>query len=497
MPFILALDQGTTSSRALMYGPHGEMLAMAQRELPQIYPRPGWVEQDPEIIWATQLESAREVIHRARVPLTEVRAIAITNQRETTIVWNRKTGVAIGNAIVWQDRRTAAQCARLRDLGLETEFKQATGLVLDPYFSGTKVKWLLDHVDGAHDLAERGELAFGTVDSWLIWKLTSGRVHVTDMTNASRTLLLDLARGVWSESLAQRLGVPMSVLPRVVASDAVVGECDRTVFGHPIPIAGVAGDQQAALMGQRCVAPGMVKNTYGTGCFLLMCTGTAMPPAATRLLGTAAVRRGAETDYAIEGAVFNAGSTVQWLRDGLGMISRTDEIEALANSVTDSGDVFLVPAFTGLGAPYWDPHARGMLCGVTRGTTRAHIARAALDAIAHQTADVVEAMRQDTGIDIETLRVDGGAARNNALLQIQADLLRVPVVRSRNVEATALGAAMLGGTAVGVWSNDAELDTLWQPEREFAPVQSETAARAARLRWAEAIERAKGWSREP
>lgn len=495
MTLILALDQGTTSSRAALFDAGGKVIAMAQRELPQVYPQPGWVEQDAETVWQTQYGAAQSAIAQAKAGGRDIAAIAITNQRETTVVWDRKTGKPIANAIVWQDRRTAAVCDALRAKGLEPEFKSRTGLLLDPYFSGTKIQWLLDHVPGARERAHRGELVFGTVDTWLIWKLTAGGVHVTDATNASRTLLFDIHRRQWDEALIDHLTVPRSMLPRVVACDQIVGESNAQCFGHSIPIAGIAGDQQAALFGQRCVRAGMAKNTYGTGCFLLMCTGESAPSETSRLLGTIASVRDGKTQYAIEGAVFNAGATVQWLRDGLGVIADAAEIEPLAASVADSADTFLVPAFTGLGAPYWDPQARGIICGLTRGVTRAHLARAALEAIAHQTADVVTAMRADSGVEVSTLRVDGGAARNNLLLQIQADLLGIPVVRSGNVEATAFGAAMLAGLAVGVWHSGEELDVLWRADRTFEPQAPGNKRLSQRARWADAVERAKAWAR--
>jgi glycerol kinase len=494
MKAILALDQGTTSSRALVFDAAGHVLGLGQRELPQIYPQPGWVEQDPETIWATQLATAREALAKAGLAARDIGAIGITNQRETTVVWDRATGRPIANAIVWQDRRTAARCEQLQAEGLEALFQSRTGLVLDAYFSGTKLAWILDHVSGARARAERGELAFGTVDAWLIWKLTGGRVHATDASNASRTLLYDIRARRWSDDLLTAIGVPRAVLPVVCASSGVVAESDADVFGAPIPIAGIAGDQQAALFGQRCVVPGRVKNTYGTGCFMLMHTGTVVPESRHHLLATVAWEMDGRTEYALEGSVFIAGAAVQWLRDGLGLIGNTGEVEALASSVPDTDGVYFVPAFTGLGAPHWDPHARGTVCGITRGTTRAHLARAALEAIAFQTADILDCMRADAGIALADLRVDGGATRNNLLMQFQADLLGAPVVRASNPEATAMGAAMLAGLAVGTWPDAPTVDALWRKERTFEPAMPRERIDELTARWHAAVERAKGWA---
>ena len=496
MPAILALDQGTTSSRAIVFDEYCRAIGMAQRELPQIFPRSGWVEQDPEVIWATQLATAREALANAGLRAADVAAIGITNQRETTIVWERASGRPIGNAIVWQDRRTADRCRQLEADGHGELFRQRTGLVLDAYFSGTKVAWLLDHVPGARERAQAGELAFGTVDSWLIWKLTGGAVHVTDVTNAARTLLFDISRGEWDEQLLELVGVPRAVLPAVVASCGVVATTDADVLGARIPIAGMAGDQQAALFGQRCTTPGRVKNTYGTGCFLLMHTGTSVPTSRHRLLGTVAWRTGDRTEYALEGSVFIAGAAIQWLRDGLGLIARAEDVEALAASVADAGGVCFVPAFTGLGAPHWDPQARGAVFGITRGTTRAHLARAALEAIAFQTADIVRCMQADAGIALSELRADGGASRNNLLLQFQADLLGVPVVRAAQTESTALGAAMLAGLGVGVWSDGTQLDDLWKAERVFEPSMAPSTVAALESVWNEAVSRSLRWQRD-
>jgi glycerol kinase len=494
MQTILALDQGTTSSRAIVFDAAGRVLGLAQRELPQIYPRPGWAEQDPETIWATQLATAREALAQAGVAATGVAAIGITNQRETTVVWERASGRPIANAIVWQDRRTAGHCERLRSDGLASLFQSRTGLVLDAYFSGTKVAWILDHVSGARARAERGELAFGTVDAWLVWKLTGGRVHATDASNASRTLLYDIRSRRWNGELAAALGVPEAMLPKVVASSGVVAESDARILGAAIPISGIAGDQQAALFGQRCVTPGKVKNTYGTGCFMLMHTGERVPESRHNLLATVAWQMDGRTEYALEGSVFIAGAAVQWLRDGLGLIASAAEIEALAASVADTDGVYFVPAFTGLGAPHWDPHARGTICGITRGTTRAHLARAALEAIAFQTADILECMQADAGVGLKELRVDGGATRNDLLMQFQAELLGVPVVRAANAESTALGAALLAGLATGVWNDANGADALWRSERTFTGTLSRDRIAAITARWRAAVERAKGWN---
>jgi len=494
MQTILALDQGTTSSRAIVFDAAGRVLGLAQRELPQIYPQPGWVEQDPETIWATQLATAREALSHAGVAAAGVAAIGITNQRETTVVWERATGRPIANAIVWQDRRTAEHCERLRSDGLAGLFQARTGLVLDAYFSGTKVAWILNQVPGARARAERGELAFGTVDSWLVWRLTGGRVHATDASNASRTLLYDIRSRRWNGELSAALGVPEAMLPQVVASSGVLAESDAQVLGSPIPIAGVAGDQQAALFGQRCVTPGKVKNTYGTGCFMLMHTGERVPESRHHLLATVAWQLGDRTEYALEGSVFIAGAAVQWLRDGLGLIAGAAEIEALAASVPDTDGVYFVPAFTGLGAPHWDPHARGTICGITRGTTRGHLARAALEAIAFQTADILECMQADAGVALTELRVDGGATRNDLLMQFQADLLGVPVVRAANAESTALGAALLAGLATGVWKDADQVDGLWQAEHRFTGTLPRDRVAPLTTRWRAAVERAKGWN---
>ena len=487
---ILALDQGTTSSRALVIDREGAIRGLGQRELPQVYPQPGWVEQDPEVIWATQLATAREAMSHAGCTAADIVAIGITNQRETTVVWDRVSGWPVANAIVWQDRRTGEACAALRAAGLEPLFRERTGLVLDPYFSGTKLRWILDTVPDARARAEAGELLFGTVDSWLAWKLTGGRAHVTDASNASRTLMYDIVDGDWSDALLAALGVPRAMLPRVVPTGGVFGETMPELLGAPVPIAAMAGDQQAALFGQRCARPGQVKNTYGTGCFMLMHTGARLPRSRHALLSTVAWDRAGGTEYALEGSVFVAGAVVQWLRDGLGVIASASEVESLARSVPDNGGVHFVPAFTGLGAPHWQPEARGTLSGLSRGSTRGHIARAALEGIAFQTADILECMQADAGVPLRELRVDGGATRNDLLMQFQADILGVPVVRSASPESTALGAAFLAGRAVGLWEDDDRLDALWRADRVFEPLIGADQAAALRMAWQRAVERA-------
>jgi glycerol kinase len=496
MPLVLALDQGTTSSRAVVLDEAGRVLGRAQRELRQHFPRPGWVEHDPVEIARDQVGAAREAMTKAGVSACELAAVGIANQRETTILWDRATGAPLHRAIVWQDRRTAAACERLRADGHESLVRAHTGLVLDPYFSATKLAWLLDHVEGARARAERGELAFGTVDSWLAWRLTGGRAdrgaaHVTDPTNASRTLLYDLHAGDWSDALLDLFGIPRAVLPRVVPTSGVAARTHPDVLGAAVPIAALAGDQQAALFGQRCARPGQAKNTYGTGSFVVAHAGRTVPPT-RRTLATVAWHVGGTAEIALEGSIFSAGAAIQWLRDGLGLIASASDVEPLAASVPDSGGVALVPAFTGLGAPHWDPHARGTLTGLTRGTTSAHVARAALDGIAHQVADVVETMRDEAGLDVRELRADGGAAANDLLMQIQADLLGVPVVRAEQAEATAFGAAALAGLAVGVWSGSDALDALWTPGRTFEPQRSADRIADERARWRRAVERSLG-----
>ncbi|MBK7903591.1 MAG: glycerol kinase GlpK [Proteobacteria bacterium] len=490
--FILALDQGTTSSRSILFDAAGTPVATAQREFTQHFPRSGWVEHDAEEIWATQAATITEVLARARATPADVAAIGITNQRETTVLWDRSTGRPIAPAIVWQDRRTAALCQQLQADGLEPEVSRRTGLLLDPYFSGTKLAWLLDHVPGARQRAEDGELAFGTIDSWLVWKLSNGERHVTDVSNASRTLLLNVASAEWDDFMLERLRIPRAVLPQVVPSSLTRNAPVATLGRHTVPIAGIAGDQQAALFGQACFAPGMAKNTYGTGCFLLMNTGTTPLASSNRLLTTIAWRT-TDLRYALEGAVFVGGAVVQWLRDGLGIIERSADIEALAASVPDAGGAYLVPAFTGLGSPHWDAYARGTMVGLSRGTTRAHIARAALEAIAFQSAEVLLAMQRDARQPLVELRVDGGATTNDLLMQFQADLLGVPVVRPRVTETTALGAAYLAGLGTGFWSSPTEVAANWRVERRFEPQMSRDEANARLARWAQAVDRSRGW----
>jgi glycerol kinase len=492
--YVLALDQGTTSSRSLLFDARGRVVALAQREFTQHFPRPGWVEHDAREIWETQRATMSDALARAGATPRDLVAIGITNQRETTVLWDRSTGAPLAPAIVWQDRRTAAHCERLRAEGLEPEISAQTGLLLDPYFSATKMAWLLDNVPGARLLAERGELCLGTIDSWLMFNLTAGR-HLTDATNASRTMLFDLATGAWSQRLLDIFHIPRAALPEIVDSCLAAGAAIEVELGGvKLPLAGIAGDQQAALFGQACFEPGMAKNTYGTGCFALMNAGTTPRRSQHRLLTTVAWRRG-QTQFALEGGVFMGGATVQWLRDGLGIIQRSEEIEALAASVPDTGDVYLVPAFAGLGAPQWDAAARGTLIGLTRGSNRAHIARAALASIAFQTADLIDAMREDAGHPLAELRVDGGAARNDLLLQFQADLLGVPVLRPTNTETTAFGAAALAGLGTGFWQSQDELASLWSLEKRFEPRMSRADVATRRARWNEALARSRGWAR--
>ena len=491
---ILALDQGTTSSRSLIFDAHGQIVAQARREFRQYFPQPGWVEHDALEIWDSQRRTMIEALRAARLSPGDIAAVGISNQRETTVLWDRATGVPVAPAIVWQDRRTADVCEALRAAGHEPEISARSGLLLDPYFSATKLAWLLDRVAGARGRAERGELAFGTVDSWLLFKLTAHRRHVTDATNASRTLLYNLRDGGWDERLLELMRVPRACLPEIV--DTCLARADALeidIDGTKLPLCGIAGDQQAALFGQGCFSPGMVKNTYGTGCFALMNTGATPRPSRHRLLTTVALRRGA-CQYALEGGVFMGGATVQWLRDGLGIIEQSADVEALAASVPDTGDVYLVPAFAGLGAPQWDAAARGTIVGLTRGSTRAHLARAALESIAFQTADLIETMQQDCGHALAELRVDGGAARNDLLLQMQADLLGVPVLRPVNTETTAFGAAAFAGLGVGLWESEAELAALWQLERRFEPRLPRDDAAERRARWQQAVERSRGWA---
>lgn len=491
--FILALDQGTTSSRAIVFNHDGVPVSVSQKEFRQIFPKPGWVEHDAEEIWSTQAGVSLEAMTKAGLESTDIAAIGITNQRETTIVWNRKTGKPVHNAIVWQDRRTADYCDTLKKEGYGETIRKKTGLIIDAYFSATKIRWILDNVEGAGKLAKKGELAFGTVDSWLIWNLTHGKLHVTDVTNASRTMLFNINTLKWDDELLKIFNIPLSMLPEVKSSSEVYGN----TLGHfatPIPIAGIAGDQQAALFGQMCIEPGMVKNTYGTGCFMVMNIGTKPIESENKLLTTIAWKIGNETNYALEGSIFIAGAVVQWLRDGLCLINKSEDIEKLASKVKDSEGVYFVPAFAGLGAPHWDQHARGTIVGITRGSTGSHIARAALDSIAYQTLDVLKAMQSDSKIDIRELRVDGGATVNNQLMQFQADLLQAKVVRPRITETTALGAAYLAGLAVNYWNDIKEIRQQWQIDRTFSPEIKAAETHSLVKGWHRAVNAAKAWA---
>jgi glycerol kinase len=491
MKYILALDQGTTSSRGIVFDHSGSIVSVAQKEFPQIYPKPGWVEHDPREIWSTQAGVAAEALTKANAHAGEVAAIGITNQRETTLVWDRATGEPVCNAIVWQDRRTAGICDRLKARKLDRLIRRKTGLVIDAYFSATKLQWILENVKGARARAKAGRLAFGTVDAWLVWNLTDGRVHATDVTNASRTMLYDIVKQDWDDELLKLFGVPRSMLPEVRSSSTVYG--DTMLLGQPIPIAGIAGDQQAALFGQACGKAGMAKNTYGTGCFMLMNTGTKPITSKRNLVTTIAWRIGNRTEYALEGSIFVAGAVVQWLRDGLQFFRSAPEIETLARTVDGTDGVYLVPAFVGLGAPHWDQYARGTIVGLTRGSTRAHIARAALEGIALQTVDVLKAMEADAGIRLKELRVDGGASANDLLMQLQADLLDVPVVRPKVAETTALGAAYLAGLAVGFWKSQADIARQWQVDKSFKPAMKAPERKRITAGWARALERARAW----
>ncbi|MFA7666083.1 MAG: glycerol kinase GlpK [Burkholderiaceae bacterium] len=490
MKYLLALDQGTSSSRSIVFDRDGRIVAQAQREFGQHYPQPGWVEHDPLEIWQTQYETARQALAEAGLGPADVAAMGITNQRETTVVWERASGRPVHPAIVWQDRRSEPLCAALREAGLAPVIAERTGLVVDAYFSGTKVQWILDNVAGARAAAERGELAFGTIDSWLLWQLTGGRLHLTDVSNASRTLLFDIRSGCWDDELLAAMRVPRALLPEVRPSSHPYGETDAALFGAPIAIGGIAGDQQAALFGQACFEAGMAKNTYGTGCFMLMNTGGHCRRSANGLVATAGAQATAVPQYALEGSVFIGGAVVQWLRDGLKAITRSSEVEALATSVPDSGGVVFVPAFTGLGAPYWRPEATGTITGLSRGSTVAHIARAALEAIAFQSAALLFAMQRDHGAPLSELRVDGGACVNDLLMQFQADLLGIPVVRPRVIETTALGAAYLAGLAAGVWRGTDELAQLWQADRRFVPAMARSQAAEMMAGWEAAVGRA-------
>jgi glycerol kinase len=489
--YILALDQGTTSSRAVLLGPDGHVHGLAQTPFKQIFPRPGWVEHDPVEIWSSQFGVAMEALAQANASPDSIAAIGITNQRETAILWDRKTGEPIHNAIVWQDRRTSGFCDQLREQGHEPLIQRKTGLVIDAYFSGSKIRWMLDNVPGARERAKRGELAFGTVDTWLIWKLTDGKRHVTDVTNASRTMLFDIRAQQWDDELLELLDIPKAVLPEVVGSSEVCGESSGVLKG--VPIAGIAGDQQAALFGQMCTQTGMVKCTYGTGAFMLLNTGDQPVPSKNRLLTTIAWRVNGKTEYALEGSVFIAGAVVQWLRDELQIIRSASEIEQLAASVLDTAGTYFVPAFSGLGAPHWDQYARGAIVGLTRGTKRAHIARAALEGIAFQVVDILSAMESDSGVPLKELRVDGGAARNNLLMQIQADLLGVQVTRPADPETTVLGATYLAGLAVGYWPDQETIQRQWTADRTFTPLLGEAERRTRHAGWTRALDRSRKW----
>lgn len=491
--YIVALDQGTTSSRAIVFDHEGLIVATSQKEFPQIFPKPGWVEHNPMDIWNTQIEVLQSVLKDNDISAEAVAAIGITNQRETTVVWDKKTGEPVYNAIVWQDRRTANFCDKLRNSGNSNMVSQKTGLVLDAYFSGTKVNWILENVEGARERAEKGELAFGTIDTWVIWNLTKGKVHVTDVTNASRTMLYNIETLEWDTELRNMLKVPASMLAEVKGSSEVYGEVDAAYLGEAIPIAGIAGDQQAALFGQMCTQAGMAKNTYGTGCFLVLNTGDKIVRSSNNLLSTIAWQVNGKTTYALEGSVFVAGAAIQWLRDGLEIIENAADSEDLALSVEDNGGVYFVPALTGLGAPYWDQYARGAIVGITRGTTKAHLTRAALESISFQVADVVRAMNADTGEDLKELRVDGGAVANNLLLQIQADLLDAKVVRPSILETTALGAAYLAGLATGFWSDLEEIQSQWKEDRSFEPAMDAAKQQDMLKSWSKAVDRSRAW----
>ena len=487
--FILALDQGTTSSRAIVFDHNGQIKSVAQKEFPQYFPQPGWVEHNPNEIWSSQASVIAEAISAIDINGLDIAGIGITNQRETTIVWDIDTEEPIYNAIVWQDRRTAEYCDKLKAQGLTDKIHEKTGLIVDAYFSGTKIKWILDNVPGARKRAEMGKLRFGNVDAWLVWRLTRGEVHVTDVTNASRTMLFNIHDLKWDEDLLKLLDIPLSMMPEVKSSSEIYGHTQTTIFAHEVPISGIAGDQQAALFGQMCIEPGAIKNTYGTGCFVMLNTGRKPVMSKNNLLTTIAWKIGDRVDYALEGSIYVGGSVVQWLRDGLGFITSSSEIEDLASTVPDSGGVYFVPALTGLAAPYWDQYARGTIVGITRGTTRAHIARAALDGIAFQTYDIAQAMAKDMEAPLTELKVDGGASRNNLLMQYQSNLLGIKVVRPKITETTALGAAYLAGLAVGFWKDIDEIKNQWQVERSFEPLADSEEIAAAKAGWADAIGR--------
>ena len=496
MSYILSLDQGTTSSRAILFDKEAQIAGVGQNEFPQIFPQPGWVEHDAEKIWETQRQSIEAALKSASANWSDVEAIGITNQRETVVVWNRETGKPISNAIVWQDRRTASFCENLKTEGKEEWIQSKTGLLLDPYFSVTKIKWILDETPGARELAKTGSLAVGTMDTWLIWNLTEGRSHITDVSNASRTLLMDLRSLQWDEDLLELFEIPPPLLPEIVDSSGSLATSSKNITSEPIPISGIAGDQQAALFGQVCFEPGMAKNTYGTGCFLLMNVGENATLSRNRLLSTVAWRIAGKTEYAFEGSVFIGGALVQWLRDELKIIDSAADVEALANQVEDSGGVTIVPAFSGLGAPYWDPYARGAIFGLTRGSSRSHIARAALEGIASQVSDIAEAMEDDSGRKMESLQVDGGASANALLMQMQSDLLGSPVRCSAIAETTALGAAFLAGLAVGFWKSKSELSSLWEERCRYEPEVEEAIREEKRRVWKDSVERTKGYARD-
>lgn len=492
--YILSFDQGTTSSRAIVFDRKGSIVATAQKEFTQHFPQPGWVEHDANEIWSTQLGVATEAIQKAGLTVNDIAAIGITNQRETTVVWDRQTSLPIGPAIVWQDRRTADYCDQLKKQGWAEKIQAKTGLVTDAYFSGTKVKWILDNVEGARDKAQKGEICFGTVDSWLLWKLTNGNVHATDVSNASRTLLYNIHDMQWDQELLELFGIPESMLPEVRSSSEVYGHTAEMLFAKEIPVSGIAGDQQSALFGQMCLQPGMVKNTYGTGCFMLMNTGSKPVASQNNLLTTIAWKVNGEVQYALEGSVFIGGAVVQWLRDGLKIIQRSGDVEALASKVEDNGGVYVVPAFTGLGAPYWNQHARGTIVGITRGSSDAHIARAAVESIAFQSMDLLLSMQADAAIPIKEVRVDGGATVNNQLMQFQADILNTTVVRPQVTETTALGAAYLAGLAVGFWKDTNELQQYWQQDKAFQPVMKEEKRSDLQQNWKRAVKAAQAWA---
>jgi glycerol kinase len=494
--FILAIDQGTTSSRAIIFDKTGKIKSIAQKEFKQIYPQTSWVEHDPNEIWSSQAGVIAEAITSVGLNGKSIAAIGITNQRETTVIWDRETGVPVYNAIVWQDRRTSNHCSELKDKGLGEKIRSKTGLIIDAYFSGTKIKWILDNVEGAREKAEKGRLAFGTIDSWLVWNLTRGEKHVTDITNASRTMLFNIHTHEWDNELLELMDIPKAILPEVKSSSEIYGETGTTIFASKIPIAGIAGDQQAALFGQMCVSPGMLKNTYGTGGFLMFNTGKTPITSTNNLLTTIGWKINGEVTYTLEGSIFIAGAVVQWLRDGLGIIKSSAEIEQLASTVEDNGGVYMVPAFAGLGAPYWDQFARGTILGLTRGTTSAHIARAALESIAFQTMDVLKAMESDSGIKVSELRVDGGATVNNLLMQVQADVIGIPLVRPKVLETTALGVAYLAGLAVGFWNGFDDINKQWEIDKKFAPELNESKISNMIKGWNKAVSRSRNWVNE-